>query len=666
MNYKPYKLYKLIPMRSFLCFCSFFLVSVISFAQQTDSVAMHGKIDTVLVQEKKTQKTGNANSGSRVSIIEMAILNANRTKSLAELLADNSALYIKSLGQGALSTASFRGTSSAHTRVNWNGININPPMSSTFDFSQIPVFFIDNAELVYGGGQIKTGSGGLGGNINLSNAPDWNKTQRILAFSEYGSYSTYTLGAAIRLSARRSQYQTKVYFQHSDNDYTYVNKVLAKDPFREKRAEAAYKQLGVMQEAYFKVSDNTLLSTNLWLQYGDRQLPQPIMISINKHENQKELALKGYIGLDHTRDAHRLSLKGAYMLNTLDYKLKYDTYHVGNTKNKNYTHTYYLNIDYSYDIHPSLSLNTSLNYTHDRIKTDSYNSLKDSTDLKTRNILTWQGNVKWNATSWLLANGQVMAELNEDKLISTYSVGFLAQIIPGIIHAKTNIAYNYRFPSMNDLYWEPGGNPNLRPEKGFSYDILFAYTPYLGEHFSLKTELSAYLIDLKDWILWLPSPEGRYYWTPQNRNKVRSYGSELYIKGEYNLDKFTGNLSVNYAYSSASNNKKHFEEDASYKKQLPYVPKHKGNARLSLEYNKWNLSYQANYTGIRYTTVDESYRTNAYTIHNASLGYTFSPRERFNITTQFRVENLFDAFYESTQYYPMPLRNFLASVMIEF
>ena len=123
-------------MRSFLCSCLFIILSVTSFSQQTDSVAMHGKIDTVLVQEKKTQKTGNANSGSRVSVIEMAILNSNRTRSLAELLSDNSVIYIKSLGQGALATASFRGTSSAHTRVNWNGININPPMSSTFDRSE--------------------------------------------------------------------------------------------------------------------------------------------------------------------------------------------------------------------------------------------------------------------------------------------------------------------------------------------------------------------------------------------------------------------------------------------------------------------------------------------------------------------------------------------------
>ena len=62
---------------------------------------------------------------------------------------------------------------------------------------------------------------------------------------------------------------------------------------------------------------------------------------------------------------------------------------------------------------------------------------------------------------------------------------------------------------------------------------------------------------------------------------------------------------------------------------------------------------------------DESYKTNAYTIHNITIGYKLS-LHKIKITPQIRIENLFDAYYESTQYYPMPLRNCLASVMFEF
>jgi len=36
------------------------------------------------------------------------------------------------------------------------------------------------------------------------------------------------------------------------------------------------------------------------------------------------------------------------------------------------------------------------------------------------------------------------------------------------------------------------------------------------------------------------------------------------------------------------------------------------------------------------------------------------------LTSQVRVDNILNTYYESTQYYPMPLRNVLCSLMFEF
>ena len=40
----------------------------------------------------------------------------------------------------------------------------------------------------------------------------------------------------------------------------------------------------------------------------------------------------------------------------------------------------------------------------------------------------------------------------------------------GNLVAKASISRNYRFPSLNDLYFLPGGNPDLKKEHGFTYD----------------------------------------------------------------------------------------------------------------------------------------------------------------------------------------------------
>ena len=132
-------------------------------AQSRDSITLYGTLDTVQVIRQRIQHANEANAGARVTHISPAVLQANKTRSLAELLTDHTSIYIKSLGTGALSTASFRGTSASQTRVNWNGINITPPLSGTFDFSQIPVFFTDNINLYYGSSHVKNGTGAIGG-----------------------------------------------------------------------------------------------------------------------------------------------------------------------------------------------------------------------------------------------------------------------------------------------------------------------------------------------------------------------------------------------------------------------------------------------------------------------------------------------------------------------
>ena len=71
------------------------------------------------------------------------MLKENIALSMADILAYNSSLFVKNYGRATLSTVSFRGTSSSHTQVLWNGIAINSPMLGMTDFSQIPSYLID-------------------------------------------------------------------------------------------------------------------------------------------------------------------------------------------------------------------------------------------------------------------------------------------------------------------------------------------------------------------------------------------------------------------------------------------------------------------------------------------------------------------------------------------
>ena len=114
-----------------------------------------------------------------------------------------------------------------------------------------------------------------------------------------------------------------------------------------------------------------------------------------------------------------------------------------------------------------------------------------------------------------------------------------------------------------------------------------------------------------------------------------------YLSNQYEVNRH--DCLPDWSYHPPSvNRERNFDEDDTYKKQLPYIPKHNANALLTIEYKNCFLNYQTNYTGIRYTMADESYKTNAFTIHNITLGYKLS-LHKIKITPQIRIENLFDA-----------------------
>lgn len=70
--------------------------------------------------------------------------------------------------------------------------------------------------------------------MNLFTDTDWNRGVNGRVLAEYGSYNTYTVGGQANISGNKSASKTRLYYQHSDNDYTYLNKVLTNIPFREK------------------------------------------------------------------------------------------------------------------------------------------------------------------------------------------------------------------------------------------------------------------------------------------------------------------------------------------------------------------------------------------------------------------------------------------------
>ena len=125
-------------------------------------------IDTILLPEVTffESKISTHSIGSSVQTITSQNMCEGNSNNLAGLVSRLSSLYIKSYG--ALATPSFRGTTSSHTLVLWNGIPINSNANGLADFSSIYPFNFSNIKLYHGGNSSVFGSGAIGGSIHLN------------------------------------------------------------------------------------------------------------------------------------------------------------------------------------------------------------------------------------------------------------------------------------------------------------------------------------------------------------------------------------------------------------------------------------------------------------------------------------------------------------------
>lgn len=169
---------------------------------------------------------------------------------------------------------------------------------------------------------------------------------------------------------------------------------------------------------------------------------------------------------------------------------------------------------------------------------------------------------------------------------------------------------NFRFPSFNDLYWEPGGNINLKSETSVQAD--------LNQEFSLngfKLSITPYYIKIDNMIRWIPTAFG--YWAASNTEKVESYGleSQLSYQKSFN-ENHSVKLIAGYAYTKSV--------DLETQKQLMYVPLHKFTSNVDYQYKFLNLFAQGMFNGLTYTTSDESkkYAIYPYFVMNAGVSAT--------------------------------------------
>lgn len=604
--------------------------------------------DTLMIEGiTVTEKRLNPLQGLKSSKIDSLVLQKQIGASLSDLLSAHTSVFMKTYGQGGLSTASFRGTSASHTPVMWNDVAINSPMLSQMDFSSLPVFFMDDIKLMYGGSSLINNSGGLGGSINIDNKINRDK-QNISYMQQIGSFSTY--GSYLDIGFREGKFssRSRLMFLSAANDFSYKNNAAGNGEYPiEIRKDADYKQYGLLQEFYFQPKPTDELGLKLWFQQNDRNIPQPIVVlPIEKNELQKNSLFRGSANWKHYKGKGKLEASIAYVYDYLNYTNK-----IAFINSDNHSQTLAANLKYRYTFSEKITLNAGVSNDYFLINSNNYQGIK------TRNQLSVFVGATSEITDRLALNAVVRKEIT-DKDLQPFlpSLGVDYHLLKNkSLTLKAHISKNYHLPSLNDLYWSPGGNPELKPEDGFSAEGGVAYELKMKKHFSLKTEMTYFYTHITNWILWQPDPVFRY-WTPLNLKEVASQGVEWNANMVFQFKQVILRFNATYAFTSAHNLKPINQNDETTDKQLIYTPMHSYNAGLRAEWKQYFIAFSNHLTGKRYTNTSNSRYMPAYQLCDLSLGMFF-PVKGQSFSVQLNVNNLFDIDYQAIAWQPMPGRN---------
>ncbi|MEQ8572789.1 MAG: TonB-dependent receptor [Fulvivirga sp.] len=157
-------------------------------------------------------------------------------------------------------------------------------------------------------------------------------------------------------------------------------------------------------------------------------------------------------------------------------------------------------------------------------------------------------------------------------------------------------------PTLNDRYWSPGGNIDLKAETSYNTEGGINFTKG-----AFSASANYYKMWVSEWIIWVPESN---YWTPKNIRKVNSEGFEVLTNYEVKRTDISMNLSAGYSFNKAEPTNTISATDRSLGEQLPYTPKHNANAAINLVSKFGRLLITGRYTGERATigsTILEGY-----------------------------------------------------------
>jgi iron complex outermembrane receptor protein len=584
-------------------------------------------------------RIGQFSAGMQKTGIDSLWLQEYSLQSLAQLLAQQTTVFVRAAGINSMATLNFRGSSAAQSQVFWNGVPLNSASAGATDVSLLQTNQFQQVRLLYGGSASLMGSGNVGGALLLDN--DWMPTDTIPYHVrlglEGGSFGQIRGNVHQTLHFRKWMLALNVNARSAENDFRYT----LPDGSRKEMGHARMRAGAAMLQSAYQWSDSTFIRVAVWNQRYFREIPAATFEPISA-KLQRDYSLRTMFHSQKAKGSELLYLK----LSAIQERLLYEDSLINLSTNNNlWQHYAEPGWRHRFGKFGSVLLFAPITYAQTIPSADSVSRKQ----LRTAIAAAYAQNLLKDRLQWSIS---ARAEKVEAQRFFLPGFNVCWRAVPGL-KFRGNVQRTFRVPTLNEWYFVPGGNPQLRPEQGWSADAGWQLDVPLSSAFSFHQDASFFGRRIHDWIIWF----GGSIWTPHNIATVYSRGIETgnTLTFCYSKDlRFW--IGLNTSFVQATTVASYQPNDGSIGKQIPYTPRYNGQLNFGCSWKQCRFNYNHTYTGYRFITVDESAYLPPYYTGNLFLSWNIQRRNR-SVSFNAYVYNIWDETYQIVAARPMPGRN---------
>ncbi len=620
----------------------FFLIRcIVLFSFSPTHVDAQGEVDTlyrIAEVDITAQRLHRFGVGSALAQVDSVDLSLFRAGHLGQLLAQQGLADMRLYGPGGIATASIRGGSTSQTTVLWEGIPLQSPMNGVADLALIPVSLLESVTMQSGASGAIGGNAAMGGSIHLSSRKAMPTQQGIHAEANmgFGSFGSDGQSAKLHLGGQRFASTSAWFRRYADNEFTYRETGQVEV---QQMQQASFFQQGLMQQLAWVPAASQRVHLHMWAGTSSRNLPprafQEDRFLRVASDWQAELAgfsLSARVGLNAESLLYRDTLAGL------------DELHLSQGLFSQ------IGAERRVGLHDVVELSLQHVFQQAQSRSLSTDNLRSMPGL----LASWRH--EWLGQRWISVLNMRKDWPSQETAPWMPGIGIEGRLTSRL-RVQGRFDRCFRLPTFNERFWVPGGNPDLRPERGYQ-----AQSSLLGEQGPIQWEIGTFWGRTEDWIFWRPVGN---VWTPLNIREVVSYGLQAKVHAVFDIGWGTLTPSALSSWTHTQTVRSTLPRDAAVGQQLLYVPRNKANLSLRWEHQTWMMAYDHQWTGHRNISTDGEYQLPAFHLGRLQLRKTIAMRA-VQAEIDLSADNLWNTSYQWIAGQPMPLRSFQVGISFTF